>query len=94
MLLVRQGQRDTLKPVKLARDSLGTAFQITRGVAANVIEVAMKRVKLGHDVIIGDNCILANCATLAGHVEMGNNAVIGGMTPIHQFVKIILDITL
>lgn len=48
----------------------------------------MGYVHLGHDVIIGDNCILANCATLAGHVEMGNNAVIGGMTPIHQFVKI------
>lgn len=48
----------------------------------------MGYVHLGHDVIIGDNCILANAATLAGHVEMGNHAVIGGMTPIHQFVKI------
>ncbi len=48
----------------------------------------MGYVHLGHDVIIGDNCILANAATLAGHVEMGNYAVIGGMTPIHQFVKI------
>ncbi len=48
----------------------------------------MGYVHLGHDVIIGDNCILANAATLAGHVEMGNGAVIGGMTPIHQFVKI------
>jgi len=48
----------------------------------------MGYVHLGHDVIIGDNCILANAATLAGHVEMGNHAVIGGMTPVHQFVKI------
>jgi UDP-N-acetylglucosamine acyltransferase len=48
----------------------------------------MGYVHLGHDVIIGDNCILANAATLAGHVQMGNNAVIGGMTPVHQFVKI------
>lgn len=48
----------------------------------------MGYVHLGHDVIIGDHCILANAATLAGHVEMGNHAVIGGMTPIHQFVKI------
>jgi len=48
----------------------------------------MGYVHLGHDVIIGDHCILANAATLAGHVEMGNYAVIGGMTPIHQFVKI------
>jgi UDP-N-acetylglucosamine acyltransferase len=48
----------------------------------------MGYVHLGHDVIIGDNCILANGATLAGHVELGNNVVVGGLTPIHQFVHI------
>jgi len=48
----------------------------------------MGYVHLGHDVIIGDNCILANGATLAGHVELGNNVVIGGLTPVHQFVHI------
>jgi len=48
----------------------------------------MGYVHIAHDVIIGDNCILANAATLAGHVELGNGVVIGGMTPIHQFVKI------
>ncbi len=48
----------------------------------------MGYVHLGHDVIMGDRCILANGATLAGHVELGNNVVIGGLTPIHQFVKI------
>jgi len=48
----------------------------------------MGYVHLGHDVIIGDNCILANAVTLAGHVELGNNVVIGGLTPIHQFVHI------
>ena len=48
----------------------------------------MGYVHLGHDVIMGDNCILANGATLAGHVELGNNVVVGGLTPIHQFVHI------
>ena len=48
----------------------------------------MGYVHLGHDVIMGDNCILANGATLAGHVELGNNVVIGGFTPVHQFVHI------
>lgn len=48
----------------------------------------MGYVHLGHDVLMGDNCILANGATLAGHVELGNNVVIGGLTPIHQFVHI------
>jgi len=48
----------------------------------------MGYVHVAHDVIIGDNCILANAATLAGHVVLENFVVIGGMTPVHQFVKI------
>ena len=41
-----------------------------------------------HDVIVGNNCVFANCATLAGHVEVDDYVVIGGLTPIHQFCKI------
>jgi len=48
----------------------------------------MGYVHVAHDVIIGNNCILANAATLAGHVELEDYVVIGGMTPVHQFVKI------
>ena len=48
----------------------------------------MGYVHIAHDVKIGDRCILANAATLAGHVELGNGVVIGGLTPVHQFVKI------
>jgi UDP-N-acetylglucosamine acyltransferase len=48
----------------------------------------MGYVHVAHDVKIGNNCILANAATLAGHVELEDYVVIGGMTPIHQFVKI------
>lgn len=43
---------------------------------------------IAHDCILGNNIIMANNATLAGHVEMGDYAVIGGLTPVHQFVKI------
>lgn len=48
----------------------------------------MGYVHVAHDCVIGNNCILANGATLAGHVELGDNAVVGGLTPVHQFVKI------
>lgn len=48
----------------------------------------MAYVHIAHDCRIGDNCILANCATLGGHIEVGNYVNIGGMTAIHQFVKI------
>ena len=43
---------------------------------------------VAHDVIVGDGCIFANCATLAGHVEIGDAVVVGGLTPIHQFCKL------
>ena len=43
---------------------------------------------IAHDCIIGSNVILANNATLAGHVEIDNNSIIGGNSAIHQFVQI------
>ncbi len=43
---------------------------------------------IAHDCILHNNIILANLATLAGHVEIRDYAVIGGMVGIHQFVKI------
>lgn len=43
---------------------------------------------IAHDCNLGNNIILANNATLAGHVEIGDFAVVGGMTPIHQFVQV------
>ncbi len=43
---------------------------------------------IAHDCILHNNIILANLATLAGHVEIKDFAVIGGMVGIHQFVKI------
>lgn len=48
----------------------------------------MGYVHVAHDVIIGNNCIFANGATLAGHVEIDDFVVVGGLTPIHQFCKI------
>lgn len=48
----------------------------------------MGYVHIAHDCIIGNNCILANVATLAGHVECEDYVVIGGLSAIHQFCKI------
>ena len=48
----------------------------------------MGYVHVAHDCIIGSNCIFANVATLAGHVECDDFVVVGGLTPIHQFCKI------
>lgn len=43
---------------------------------------------IAHDCVVGNNCILANAATLAGHVEVDDWAIIGGLVAIHQFVHI------
>lgn len=43
---------------------------------------------VAHDCRIGHRVILANNATLAGHVEIGDDAVLGGLSAVHQFVRI------
>ncbi|MEA3328824.1 MAG: acyl-ACP--UDP-N-acetylglucosamine O-acyltransferase [Candidatus Omnitrophota bacterium] len=43
---------------------------------------------LAHDCIVGSDVILANVATLAGHVTVEDRAVIGGLTAVHQFCRI------
>ncbi|MDD3374583.1 MAG: acyl-ACP--UDP-N-acetylglucosamine O-acyltransferase [Candidatus Omnitrophica bacterium] len=43
---------------------------------------------VAHDCVIGDNCTLANVGTLAGHVTLEDGAVVGGLTAIHQFVRL------
>jgi UDP-N-acetylglucosamine acyltransferase len=45
----------------------------------------MVNVHIAHDCVVGNACVLANNATLAGHVEVDDYAIIGGMTAIHQF---------
>ena len=43
---------------------------------------------IGHDSIIGDHCILANGATLAGHVIVEDYATVGALCPVHQYCRI------
>lgn len=43
---------------------------------------------VAHDCTLGDRCILANNATLAGHVSLDDYVIIGGMTAVHQFCVI------
>lgn len=48
----------------------------------------MAYVHVAHDCRIGNRVILANAATLAGHITVQDDAVIGGLTGLHQFVRI------
>ena len=44
----------------------------------------MASVHIGHDSQVGNHCILANAATLAGHVLIEDYATVGAFSPVHQ----------
>lgn len=48
----------------------------------------MAAVHVGHDSVVGDNCILVNNTSLAGHVRVGDWIILSGYTMVHQYVNI------
>jgi len=48
----------------------------------------MAYVHIAHDCTLGDYIIMANAATLAGHVEIQDNASVGAFCGIHQFCRV------
>jgi len=50
--------------------------------------LVMTYVHMAHDCHVGDRVILTNGVQLAGHVTIDECAIISGLTPVHQFVKI------
>jgi len=67
---------------------------VNRGTKANMETIVgdncllMAYVHIAHDCIVGNNVILANGATLAGHIEIQDWAIIGGLAAVHQFVQV------
>src|SRR6266480_1876949 len=43
---------------------------------------------IGHDCTVGNEVVFSNNGTLAGHVQVSDNAVMGGLTAVHQFCRI------
>ena len=54
------------------------------GVAGNFLAYS----HIAHDCSVGNSVIFSNNGTLAGHVEVGDHAVVGGLTAVHQFCRI------
>lgn len=48
----------------------------------------MAYVHVAHDCVVGSHTVIANCATLAGHVRVGDWAILGGFAKIHQFCQV------
>ena len=55
-------------------------------VGNNVLVMAYTHI--AHDCVIGDNVILANAATLGGHVIVEDWAQVGALCPVHHFIRI------
>lgn len=48
----------------------------------------MAYVHVGHDVVIGNKCVIVNSVNFAGHVKIGDRVIIGGGTNVSQFIHI------
>lgn len=43
---------------------------------------------VAHDCVVGNHCVIANAGTLAGYVTVEDQAIIGGLAAVHQFVRV------
>lgn len=48
----------------------------------------MANTHVAHDCLVGNNCVMANVGTLAGHVTLEDGAILGGLSAVHQFVRL------
>ena len=79
------GDRNTIREFCTLNTGTSQDAGVTRVGNDNWI---MAYVHIAHDCAVGSHTILANNATLAGHVHVGDWVILGGLTGVHQFVKI------
>ncbi|WP_428383248.1 acyl-ACP--UDP-N-acetylglucosamine O-acyltransferase [Nevskia ramosa] len=83
---VEIGDGNTIREyVTIQRGTLKTAEGLTKVGDRNWI---MANAHIAHDCVVGNDNILANGTTLAGHVTIEDWAGIGGFTLIHQYCRI------
>ena len=79
------GDRNTIREFCTFNIGSPAAGGVTRVGDDNWI---MAYVHLAHDCQVGNNTIFANNSQLAGHVQVGDWAILGGFTVVHQFVRL------
>jgi UDP-N-acetylglucosamine acyltransferase len=82
--LLKVGDNTTIR--EYATLNRGTEASGQTVIGENCLIMAYAHV--AHDCIIGNNVIMANSVNLAGHIEIDDFAILGGVLPVHQFVKI------
>ncbi len=81
---VEIGDGTTLREYVTVNQATGDGDATRVGAGCHVMAYA----HIAHDCQIGNEVIMANCATLAGHVIVEDQAGIGGLTGVHQFVRL------
>ncbi|MBI9033752.1 MAG: acyl-ACP--UDP-N-acetylglucosamine O-acyltransferase [Bacteroidales bacterium] len=82
--LVRIGDNTTIREFVTINRATKANWETTVGENC----LLMAYVHVAHDCIVGNNVILANGATLAGHVTVDDWAIVGGLSAVHQFVNL------
>lgn len=81
---VEIGPDTTIREYSTINRGTASSGQTTVGARCFV----MSYVHVAHDCHVGDDVVLANGVQMAGHVEVEERAIVSGLVPIHQFVRI------
>lgn len=79
------GDNNTIREYVTLQPGTQTGCMISKIGSNNLFMVGSH---VGHDAIVGDSNVFANYCCLAGHVTIENRVTIGGLSGIHQFVRV------
>lgn len=82
---VKIGKRTVIRECATVNRGTGFGGGVTEVGDDNML---MAYTHIAHDCKTGRGVILANAATLAGHITVEDHVIIGGLTAIHQFVRV------
>ena len=83
--LLEVGDRNVFRECTTVNRGTGAGGGVTRIGSDNLF---MAYTHVAHDCIVGSQCILANYAGLAGHVELDDWVILGAYSGVHQFCKV------
>lgn len=79
------GDKNNIREFSTLHRGTGDGGGVTR-IGSGCLLMAYTHV--AHDCILGNRIVMSNNATLAGHVEVQDDAIIGGLSAVHQFSRI------
>ena len=79
------GDQNTIREFCTVSRGTAAGGAVTRIGSHNLL---MAYVHIAHDCQLGDRTVFANLATLAGHVEVHDDAIVGAFCTVHQFARI------